>query len=234
MGRSHSPQLSIIIPTYNEAPNLATLLPYLRRHTPSRSSEIIVVDGQSDDNTVAVAEQHQVTVVDGCKRCRSIQLNQGAAISTGRVLYFLHADTRPPKTFFSDILTSIEAGFAVGCYRFRFDSPSWLLRINAFCTRFNHLACRGGDQSLFITRTAFQALEGFRSDYIVMEDYDLVERAQQRFSFRIIPKEITVSARKYQRNGYFRVQYANFVVFRMYRRGADQREILDKYRSMLN
>lgn len=227
-------QLSIIIPAYNEEKALQKLLPYLIKHTAEYTAEILVVDGQSEDATVEVAKSNGVSVVQGCKRCRSIQLNRGAAESTGTILYFLHADAQPPPTFCADILDSVAKGYPVGCYRFRFDSPSWLLRINAFCTRFRHLACRGGDQSLYITRAAFQELNGFRSDYIVMEDYDIVERAEARFPFRIIPKSIVVSARKYRRNNYFRVQYANLIVFRMYRRGANQQHLLDTYRSLLS
>ncbi len=68
-----------------------------------------------------------------------------------------------------------------------------------------------------------------------MEDYDIIERAEElAMSFRILPKNILVSARKYRANGYFKVQLANLKVFRMYRRGEDQRAMLDLYKARLN
>jgi len=146
----------------------------------------------------------------------------------------VHADTRPPRGFYHDIVASIDAGFPVGCYRFVYASPHHpLLAINAFCTRFNRLPCRGGDQSLYLTRAAFDALGGFQPNMRIMEDYDIIERAQSRFPFRIIPRSITVSPRKYRANGYLRVQWANLVVFRMYRRGASQGAMIARYRRLL-
>jgi glycosyltransferase involved in cell wall biosynthesis len=47
------PRISIVIPARNEAQNLAHVLPYI----PSMVSEVILVDGHSTDDTIAVAEQ---------------------------------------------------------------------------------------------------------------------------------------------------------------------------------
>ncbi|MGB3547944.1 MAG: TIGR04283 family arsenosugar biosynthesis glycosyltransferase [Saprospiraceae bacterium] len=228
-------QLTIIIPAINEADELAELLPRLRKYTQGRTAEIYVADGGSTDNSAEVCARNQVHFVACPRPGRSLQMNYVAAEHPADVYYFLHADTRPPASFYEDIRKAVQTGHDLGCYRFRFDMLHPLLAINAYCTRLPYLPCRGGDQSLFVTHDAFTRLNGYREDYIIMEDYDIIERAEElAMSFRILPKNILVSARKYRANGYFKVQLANLKVFRMYRRGEDQRAMLDLYKARLN
>ena len=68
----------------------------------------------------------------------------------------------------------------------------------------------------------------------VMEDYDIIRRIWHlEIPFRVIPRAVTVSARKYRKNNYFRVQIANLLVFRMYRQGATEEAMISRYRAML-
>lgn len=94
-----------------------------------------------------------------------------------------------------------------------------MLRINAFCTRFERTICRGGDQTLVVRRPLFEALGGYRERFVIMEDYDFIRRARQQARFKIIPDDVVVSARKYTHNSYLRVNLANLVVFTLYRLG---------------
>ena len=229
-------RLHIIIPVVNEAENLATLLPYLQRELRGRG-HVTVADGGSDDGIQAVLCANPGVQYLSCSRCgRAQQMNEAARkhAENAEVVYFVHADTKPPNGFYDDIADGVRAGYAVGCYRFKFDMFHPLLSINAFCTRFRGLACRGGDQSLYLTKTAFDDLGGFR-DMKIMEDYDIIQRVwASNYRFRVIPRDITVSARKYRVNGWFRVQMANLKVFRMYKAGATQQAMVDTYRSMLD
>ena len=68
---------------------------------------------------------------------------------------------------------------------------------------------------------------------LIMEDFDIVKRAQARFPFKIMPRSLTVSARKYRHNSYLRVQLANLIVYRMYRKGASQEAMVSTYRKWL-
>ena len=228
-------RLHIIIPVVNEAENLRELLPFLYAEL-SGNGQITVADGGSTDDTKAVVAQAPETHHLCCRRCgRAQQMNEAAALNQEDfdVVYFVHADTRPPRGFYQDIKASIDAGFPVGCYRFKFDTWHPMLMINAYFTRFKGLACRGGDQSLYLTTEAFRSLGGFR-DMKIMEDYDIIQRSWAReFSFRVIPRSVTVSARKYRVNGWFRVQMANLKVFRMYRAGAPEEAMVAQYRKML-
>jgi len=225
--------ISIIIPTFNEEENIKNLLPRLTDSSGTMPHEIIVVDGGSTDQTVQRAKQLGATVFHSPKRGRAHQMNFGAQKATADLLYFVHADTLPPKTFETDIHDAITAGFPIGCYRFEFNSPRKLLKLNAYFTRFDKMWCRGGDQTLFVTRSVFDELEGYCPRHLIMEEYDFIARARKKYPFKIMPKSVIVSARKYDNNGYLKVQFANLIVFNMYRFGVSQKKMLKFYRNML-
>jgi rSAM/selenodomain-associated transferase 2 len=228
--------ISIIIPTYNEEKSIPDLLEHLSLGIKNvKETEILVVDGGSTDNTVEVVSDLGFRCIRSERKGRAAQMNVGAEHSKNDILYFVHADSFPPASFADDIAKSLEMGYLSGCYRYKFDhyyTP--LLRINAYCTRFDRIMARGGDQTLFITRDLFDKLGGFREDYRIMEDYDLIEKIQQSANFRIIQKDAIVSSRKYKDNGYFRVQIANLTVFMMYFAGASQETMCHAYKNMLN
>lgn len=226
-------KISIIIPALNEAENLRILLPYLSENLTNDQGEIVVVDGGSTDDTVQVTEGLGVRCLSSEERGRARQMNVGAYHTDGDMLYFVHADTRPPTSFVSDINEAVRSGFPMGNYRFRFDSPSPLLRINSYFTRFDRMMFRGGDQTLFVTRELFEEFGGFDESFIIMEEYDFLKRVRKKYPFRIMPKDVLVSARKYESNSYLKVNFANLVVFTMYRLGYPQQRIISTYYRML-
>jgi len=138
-------RISVIIPTLNEAQNVSELLPLLKHELKDVSHEIIVVDADSSDNTARIAADLGAIALTELKKSRADQMNKGAVIAKGEILYFVHADSRPPAGFFSDILQAFSQGFDIGCFRFQFDSSSFLLKINSFFTRLDREMCRGGD-----------------------------------------------------------------------------------------
>ena len=226
--------ISIIIPTLNEAQAIGQILDYLKQNATPDVLEILVVDAQSTDNTEGVARAHGATVVESPKRSRAAQMNAGAAVAKGDVLYFVHADCFPPTTYVADIHQAIAEGYPMGCYRYRFDSDQFLLKINAFFNRFEPLVCRGGDETLFIERRVFEQLKGFDEQFCIMEEYDFIGRAREQFRFKIIPKYAVVSARKYETNSWWRVQRANAKVFSMFKKGVPPEEMAATYRQMLD
>jgi rSAM/selenodomain-associated transferase 2 len=225
--------ISIIIPTYNEEEHISRLVGHLWQHSQGLVREIVVVDGGSQDNTRSLAEQAGARVYLSPRKGRATQMNYGACRVQGAVLYFVHADSFPPASYPADVLAAIQAGFPMGCFRFRFLSDKALLKINAYCTRFDRIMCRGGDQTLFILRSVFEQLQGYKDDYLIMEEYDLLLRARKKYPFRIIPKDVLVSARKYDHNGYFRVNLANLTVFLMFFAGFSQMSLLHTYKYMI-
>ncbi len=161
-------------------------------------------------------------------------MNAGAKIARGEFPYFVHADTWPLASFVEDIKTNISKGYLAGCYRYRFDSNDFLLKVNSWFTRFNGLFSGGGDQTLFIKKTFFEDLNGFDEAYTIMEDFDLVRRIREKTEFRIIPKSIKVSARKYENNSWIRVQLANLAVFIYFLSNKQPSKIKNLYCRLLN
>ena len=231
-----APELvSIIIPTYNEAAALPALLRHLHQvgaHLEA-SVEIIVADGQSTDATCALAQAAGARVLTCPTKGRAAQLNHGARHAAGSILYFLHADTYPPAGFLDDIRRAVGAGYGCGCYRLAFDTPHWFLRANAWFTRFDMEAVRFGDQSLFVRRTVFEQAGGYREDLIMMEDQEITRRLKRHTRLRIIPANITTSARKYRKNGVFRLQGVYYLLTLLYRLGVPQLVLLRLYRALI-
>lgn len=102
-------------------------------------------------------------------------MNLGIQHSSGDLLYFVQADSFPHTTFLEDLSVTLKNGYSAWCYRFRFDSDRFLLKVNSWFTRFNRIICRGRDHTLFITRTLFEKFGRFRDDFLIMEDYDLTQ-----------------------------------------------------------
>lgn len=205
--KKNKTSISIIIPVINEAKGIGKLLEYLKKNTTTNTVlETIVVDGGSTDATIAIAKANDAKVVTS-KKGRATQLNNGAKNANGNLLYFLHADTFPPKGFDQLIIESYKNGFKTGCFRMQFDSKNPVLLFFGWLSRFNHISCRGGDQSLFITHNLFKKTQGFNEDYIIYEDCEFIERLYKETSFTVLPKNVITSARKYREQGWLKVQF---------------------------
>lgn len=209
--------ISIIIPTLNEAVNIGKLVRYLYEHGHNVVSEILVVDANSSDNTVKVATEAGARVLNCAVCSRAAQMNQGAREAQAEVLYFVHADTLPPPTFAVDIIRELESGQVMGCYRYQFDSPRRILKFNAYFVRYQWLWCQGGDKTFFVKKEVFEEFGGYDEYFVVMEEYDFLRKAMKKYSLRVLPKNVLISARKYEHNSWLRVQLANIGAFSMFR-----------------
>ena len=209
-------KISVIIPIYNEVETIGTLLSYLSQVSSTENlEEIIVVDGGSTDgswqtlkNTVEKwpTKFPQLLLINSAKG-RAVQMNNAANVAKGEIFYFLHADSFPPKNFDTLILSEVKKGHNAGCFRMKFDSRHPLLAFSGWFTRFNHPSCRGGDQSLFISKHFFNKLGGYNEAFTVYEDCELIHRIYRESTFRVIPKTLITSARRYQKNGTWRLQF---------------------------
>ncbi len=227
-------KISVIIPTFNEEDNIVRLLSHLRALNHPSHLETIVADGCSSDKTLEVASEFE-TIPALCKKTmRAHQMNEGAQLARGNVLYFIHADTMPPASCFDDLVEVICNDGQLGGFRFEFDSPKTMLKFNSWMTRFNIQAFRGGDQTIFITRPVWDKLKGFDEYYCVMEEYDLLRRAKKEgIPFTLIPKPVLVSARKYDEASWLRVNFANTVATFMFRLNCHPQRIKRIYARLL-
>ncbi|MCA1670078.1 MAG: glycosyltransferase family 2 protein [Thermomicrobia bacterium] len=111
---SSTPRASVIIPTLNEAENLPHVLPRI----PPWVHEIIVVDGCSTDDTVAVAQalHPKVRIVMQTRRGKGAALQAGFAAATGDIIVMLDGDGSTDPAEISAFVAPLVAGadFAKG------------------------------------------------------------------------------------------------------------------------
>ena len=207
-------KISIIIPILNEAETISALIEHLIKNSSRENiSEIIIVDGGStDDSMKLVSGLSEVTLLSS-EKGRAKQMNTGAKASAGDILYFLHADSFPPKNFDRLIINEVKKGNLAGCFRMKFNSDHWWLKLAGWLTKFNWRACRGGDQSQFITKDLFKELKGFDERYIIYEDNDLINKLYAKKQFVVIQEWLTTSSRKYEKYGVWKLQYHFWVIY---------------------
>lgn len=210
--------ISIIIPTFNEATticDLAASLAGLRGEF-----EVVVADGGSTDETVRLAHECGWRVIEA-PRGRGQQMNAGAELATGDVLLFLHADTRLPDDALKLIEETLhDAKVCGGNFSLVFDGGTrearWLKKLYPFL-RLGGMCY--GDSAIFIRRSVFEALGGYR-DYPIFEDCDLYWRMRRTGKFVRLPVAATTSARRFE--GRFVRTFALWVMMQiLYWLGAD-------------
>ena len=228
-------QLSIVIPTLNEAENIGKLILYLKQNSDDRLLEIIVVNAiKTSDNTAEVAKLAGANKVIHTDTGRAKQMNRGQSIAEGDIFYFIHADARPPVNYLDEIEKALSEGFKLGFFSYQHDSQCPLLKINGYCTRFDSIFTGGGDQTFFIKADTFTSIGRFDENCLIMEDFEIVERIRAvKIPYKIIKNDVIVSARKYTKNGYVRVNLSNLIVFIMYKFGCSQKRLVGTYRWLL-
>ncbi len=217
---------SVIIPTLNEAETIGACLSNIRSIGPN--VEIIVVDGGSCDATTAVAERLGAKVLHA-EPCRGLQCNCGAAIASGKVLVFLHADTILPNGTFDELSKIFSKNeVEIGNFRITFHVKHWFLRLLSFLARCDPGLFRFGDQGIVIRKSLFDDLGGFPS-WALFEDMALVRKARKKTRIHRFPLSVTTSARRFLRNGIIRQQLINVYYTIQYMLGVPSWKLAEKY-----
>lgn len=211
-------KISIIIPMLNEANNIVNLLQHLVDNSAQENiSEIIVVDGGSADQSFQLAtsfsEKNKNILEVSSEKGRAKQMNFGFLKATGNILYFLHADSFPPKNFDNLIIEEVKKGNLAGCFKMKFDHRHWWLQLASWLTHFSWRACRGGDQSQFITKNLFNEIGGYDENFTIYEDNILINELYKRKQFTVIQHWLTTSARLYRERGIWNLQYHFWTIY---------------------
>jgi rSAM/selenodomain-associated transferase 2 len=198
-------RVTIVIPARNDADALARTLDHLEGCDDVGESEIIVAaSGDVDGTERAAAGRARLLWPEGSTR--AALMNAGAASARGEVLFFLHADSFPPR----DALRLIAARFADpnvvgGAFEHRFAEPRWSLRLITQINRIRYRLTRNyyGDQGIFVRASIFRALGGYRA-LAVMEDLDFAQRLKRRGKSVLIRTPLRTSGRRFLARGPWR------------------------------
>ena len=190
-------RVSVIVPVLDEErvlPRCLAELATLGAH------EVIVVDGGSRDGTLAMLAGHPHVRVVAAPRGRALQMNAGAAVATGDVLLFLHADVGLP----ADALAQVERALAapdvvLGAFRTWTvaDAPSVLAPLLHLADlRSRRTTLPYGDQAMFLRAEVFRAVGGFPT-VALMEDLALSMKLRSRGRVLVVPARVRVSGRRF-------------------------------------
>jgi len=196
-------KLSIIIPVFNEAKNIANTLKQLQVYR-QRDHEVIVVDGGSRDNTVDCVQDMADQLLIS-KPGRAMQMNIGAEQAQSEVLVFLHADTQLPNSADTLIIKAMEQAAQWGRFNVRLSGQHILFRLieNMMNWRSCLTGIATGDQVIFVRRTLFEQVGGY-PEIKLMEDIELSKKLKLFGKPVCIKQRVTTSSRKWEKNGIVR------------------------------
>ena len=201
-------EISIIIPTLNEE---ETIVQCLETVVDIPGIEVIVADGGSTDKTVEIVGQYRDVKVVTSEIGRSIQMNKGAGYARGEILLFLHADCILPGDVFSNIQNVFGGDpFVGGAFKIRLLSDKFSYRLIEMGINFrsNLFKLPYGDQGLFVKRSVFNELSGFR-EMSNCEDLDFVCRLKKQGKIIILNERISSSIRRWKNHGILQTSLRN-------------------------
>ncbi len=221
-------QLSVIIPTLNEAENIPRTLKIVQAVA---NVEAIVVDGGSRDATVEIATALGAKVLVSTGG-RSRQMNVGAAAANGSILLFLHADTELPQEF--DVLvqqTLLKRHVIAGAFDLKIDGANPWLRVveGGVNVRSHWFQMPYGDQAIFLKASVFHAIGGF-PELPIMEDFVMMQTLKRRGKIAIAPAAVLTSGRRWQKLGVCRTTLINQLIILGYWLGVSPERLVHWYR----
>ncbi|MDQ3760144.1 MAG: TIGR04283 family arsenosugar biosynthesis glycosyltransferase [Actinomycetota bacterium] len=219
--------MSIVVPVLNEAARIEDCLRRLRRDFPA--CELVIVDGGSTDRTFDLAARYAYTIRSAAGR--ATQMNTGAALTTGDILWFIHADCRVPADALGLLRRAVQDPSVVGGgLQLRFDQRSLGLDYLAASSnlRARRLNWIFGDQAMFIRRDVFDSVGGF-PELPLMEDFEMSRILRRRGRLAVLPTTVTASARRLVDQGVWRMTVLMQLLKLQYLLGVDPERIRRRY-----
>src|SRR5438128_6014915 len=220
-------RLTVIIPAHNEEATLGQTL----EHTCAQvdPAELLVANVCSVDRTGEIAGRYAQVLTLECTR--GTGLNQAAALATGDVLLFVHADTLLPPGAAAVIEEALaDASVVGGAFRLRLDDPGWLARLvsRGVNVRSALLGTFFGDQGLFVRRDVFAQVGGYR-DWSVMEDLEILSRLRRHGRLALLKADVVTSARRHRRGGWVKTLATVWAICLLFRLGVPSQAMLRLY-----
>ena len=226
------PTFSIIIPVLQEQKSIHQVLSNLMQQPAIDRSEIIVIDGDPMGSTLKAVDSSVITRLISAPG-RAVQMNAGAARAKGRVLLFLHADTKLPDNALGSIEQALEDPcIAGGAFELSIASQRLFLKYIAcranMRTRTNRIPY--GDQAIFLRKSIFEEMSGYRP-LPIMEDLDLMRRLKKgRHKISILRDRVQTSARRWEAEGVLVTTLRNQLLVLLYYLGVSPDTLARLYR----
>jgi rSAM/selenodomain-associated transferase 2 len=223
-------RLSIVIPVLNEAQHIVPVMESLAACRQA-GAEIIVVDGGSEDQTVALAAPYADRILS-VARGRARQMNAGAEAAQGEVLLFLHADTfLPPGAYWLVLSRLSEPCQLWGRFDVKIEGRSPMLKVIAWMMnlRSRVTGIATGDQAIFVRRDVFREV-GAYPDQPLMEDIEFSRRLKKRGAPLCLRDKVTTSGRRWESRGVWRTIWLMWVLRLRYWLGSPPEKLARVYR----
>ena len=191
--------------------------------------EIIVVDGGRDELLEQSVNARPSARLLRTRPGRAHQMNTGAKAASGEWLLFLHADSRLPEGWRA-AMAKIPGHVIGGWFRFALDDSAWQARVieRFVAWRVRWLRLPYGDQGLFVRRTLFGTLDGFR-ELPLLEDVEFVRRLVRSGAVAEVPLPLQTSARRWRRDGWLRRSARNMAIVSLYVAGVSPMRLAKWY-----
>jgi hypothetical protein len=180
-----------------------------------------VVDASGDTASEEMARKHAATFLRSSPPNRGAQMNAGAAVATGDIVIFQHADTDLGQAHVSALAPALRDPETIGGAFYRkFDNRHpwlmWLERVARFLTR--HGGTLYGDQSIFVRRDFFLRMHGF-AEIPLMEDVEFSARLRAAGRIAVLDPPVGSSARRHLRKGAWATSIQNGLFILLYKLG---------------
>jgi rSAM/selenodomain-associated transferase 2 len=219
--------VSVIIPALNEAATIASAIDAARA---AGAAEVIVADGGSSDDTVAIAAGRGARVITG-ETLRAAQINRGVEAAAHETIIVVHADTLLPLGATCAVEEALSDGAVFGAFRVQFLEGGPRLAYVAFVINARTRLTRKpwGDQAQFARREALLQMGGYPA-FPIMEDYELARRMARAGRIAILPLTVRTSGRRFLTKGVFRTSFVNWMVILGYHLGVSPETLARWYR----
>lgn len=227
------PKFSIIVPVLHEVERINESIGHLRQLDPEKSSEVIVVDGAPEKDTLRAIQDDKVIRISS-EKGRAKQMNAGASIAKGEVLIFLHVDTELPLHALKKIEAVIEKrGLMAGAFDLGIRSNRLIFRIIAFLGSLRSRLDRipYGDQAIFLRRKYFNDVGGYK-EIPLMEDVELMRRIKRMGEkVWILYDRAMTSPRRWEEEGVIYCILRNWTLQILYFIGVSPHKLVNFYKS---
>ena len=226
-------EFSIIVPTFHEGENINDLIECVNRPDSDKNSEIIVVDGAQEKDTLGAIHNSHVIKISS-EKGRAKQMNAGASIARGEILIFLHADTELPIHALKKIHFLLgRKDYVGGAFDLGIKSDKFIFKVigklSSLRSRLNRIPF--GDQAIFIRREYFNKSGGYK-EIPLMEDVELMRRIKKSGKkIWIFYDRVMTSPRRWEKEGVIYCTLRNWTLQALYFLGISPHKLAIFYKS---